>query len=119
MNQYLIWFAVAYFVISAIGGVISRQQKQARDSRGRERAGGRPPRAERDPLGSMPIDPRAEPEPRPHRQTPEEIAAEIRRVMGLERAESRVEVIEEVYEEPVVSAPSHMLEPPVEPRDKS
>ena len=66
-----------------------------------------------EPLGSMESDP--EPQPRPNRQTPDEIAAEIRRVMGLEREESRVEVIEEVYEEPVVSAPSHMLEPPVEP----
>jgi hypothetical protein len=94
-----LWIIAAYFLFQAVLGALSRQAKK-KQQQGRREATGRPEPTVGGPLDSQDT-PREEPV---QRQTPEDIAAEIRRVMGLERVESSVEVIEEVYEPPVASS---------------
>jgi hypothetical protein len=101
-----IWLLIAYFVMSAVGSWLSRQAKKSQQS-GRSRPG-RPDASREAEEAQGPGQALGEPMGRPartDRQSPEDIAAEIRRVMGLERAETRVEVIEEVYEPALESSP--------------
>jgi hypothetical protein len=106
-----LWIIAAYFLFQAVLGALSRQAKK-KQQQGRREATGRPEPTVGGPLDSQDT-PREEPV---QRQTPEDIATEIRRVMGLERAESSVEVIEEVYEPPVASSAFALdVEPDDEP----
>ena len=89
------WYWVlilVYFVVSAIGGAASRKMKKAQERARREQAGEPRPVDQAEPVASVGSE---------RVRTPEQIAAEIRRVMGLEPEESgRVEIIEEeVYED--------------------
>jgi hypothetical protein len=110
-----LWIIAAYFLFQAVLGALSRQAKKKQQQARRERTG-RPEPTVGGPL-DRPLDSQDTPREEPvQRQTPEDIAAEIRRVMGLERAESSVEVIEEVYEPPVASSAfASDVEPDAEP----
>ena len=106
-----LWIIAAYFLFQAVIGALSRQAKKKQQQGPHERTG-RP-----EPTVGGPPDSQDTPREEPvRRQTPEDIAAEIRRMMGLERAESSVEVIEEVYEPPVASSAfAFDVEPNAEP----
>jgi hypothetical protein len=97
-----LWLLILYFTVSGIAGWLSRQAKKNQQA-GRPRPGR--PDASREAGEAQAMGESMSRPARTDRQSPEDIAAEIRRVMGLERAESRVEVIEEVYEPAMESSP--------------
>ncbi len=115
MNDWLWILPVLYFVLTAIGGAASKKAKEA-SGKSRERrqrttmepmgeAGGAAPEVAADP---------APPEPSPRQKTADEIAAEIRRMMGLpvEPVARPVEVVEEYYEdEPAEAMEEETMQP--------
>lgn len=97
-----IWIIpVVYFVLSAIGGVAQKKAKEMAEQQRQRRE-----QTTLEPLGEAPRPepdarpaPAARPTPQPQPQrSAEDIAAEIRRMMGLEPARPEPEVVEEVLE---------------------
>lgn len=101
MNEWLWIIPLAYFLISAIGGAASKKAKEAA-----KKSRGDGPRTTLKPIGEevvsatpAPADPG--PAPSPRRKTADDIAAEIRRMMGLppEVAVRSEEPVEDLFEE--------------------